>query len=177
MTPLPKLARRWHRIGAIAIAAPLLVVILSGILLQLKKELSWVQPPTQTGSTEVPSLEFPRVLEIVRALPEAGIEDWGDVDRIDVRPGKGILKIRCVNGMEVQLDSATGVVLQVARRRSDLIESLHDGSWFHDLAKLWVFLPAGGVMLLLWLSGMYLWWLPRSLRRKKLKARQQTGKK
>ena len=171
MTSLPKLARRWHRIGAVAIAIPFLVVILSGILLQLKKELAWVQPPTRTGSAETPSLEFAQLLEIARTLPRAEIEGWEDIDRIDVRPDKGILKIRCANGMEVQLDASTGEVLQVERRRSDLIESLHDGSWFHGLAKLWIFLPAGVVVLFLWLSGVYLWWLPRNLRRQKREAR------
>lgn len=173
MTSFSKLARRWHRIGAIAIAVPFLVVILSGILLQLKKEIAWVQPPTQSGSMGTPSLGFARILEIVGAVPETEVEGWEDIDRLDLRPNRGILKVQCLNGMEVQLDSSTGEVLQVARRRSDLIEGIHDGSWFHDLAKLWIFLPVGVVVLFLWLSGVYLWWLPRSLRRKKRKAKEQ----
>lgn len=171
MTSLPKLSRRWHRIGAVAIAAPFLVVILTGLLLQLKKELAWIQPPTQSGSSASPTLSFPEILEITRTVPEAQVADWADIDRLDVRPTKGVVKVRCVNGIEVQLDSADGRVLQVERRRSDLIESLHDGSWFHELAKLWIFLPAGVVVLLLWISGVYLWWLPHGLRRRKRSSR------
>jgi hypothetical protein len=65
----------------------------------------------------------------------------------------------------VQVDLQTGEVLQVAYRRSDLIESLHDGSWFHDRAKLWVFLPVAVVVLGLWGTGIYLFFLPYAVRR------------
>jgi hypothetical protein len=65
---------------------------------------------------------------------------------------------------EVQVDLESGEVLQVAYRRSDLLESLHDGSWFHDRAKLWVFLPVGFVVLGLWGTGIYLFFLPHAVR-------------
>ena len=70
------------------------------------------------------------------------------------------MKIRGVNRWEVQLDATTGAVLSSTYRRSDLIESIHDGSWFHDRVKLWIFLPSGVVLLALWVTGMYLWILP-----------------
>jgi len=44
---------------------------------------------------------------------------------------------------EAQVDLGTGAIMHVAYRRSDLIESIHDGSWFHDSAKLWLFFPSG----------------------------------
>lgn len=44
---------------------------------------------------------------------------------------------------------------------SDFIESLHDGSFFAgDISKLGVFLPAAIGLLILWLSGIYMFWLP-----------------
>lgn len=169
MAALPRLARRWHRIGAILVAIPFLVVIVSGLLLQMKKEWAWIQPPTQQGILAEPSLGMEQILAAIQKVPEAEVREWVDVDRLDVRPNKGVVKVRCNNGMEVQLDLSTGEVLQIAARRSDLIESLHDGSWFHPFAKLAVFLPAGIVVFFLWLSGIYLWWLPGSIRRKKRK--------
>ena len=51
---------------------------------------------------------------------------------------------------EVQLNADTGEVLHTAIRRSDVIESIHDGSWFHESFKLWVFLPAGIILAILW---------------------------
>jgi len=161
------LSRKLHRWGAVAIAVPFLVVIASGVLLQLKKQWSWVQPTEHKGSGAVPSLGFARILEIARAVPQAGIGSWDDIERVDVRPGKGIMKITSNSRWEIQVDSESGAVLHSAYRRSDWLESLHDGSWFHPLAKLWVFLPSGVIVFALWLTGLYLWFLPYQTRRKR----------
>ena len=77
-----------------------------------------------------------------------------------MRPDKGVVKVRSENQWEIQIDLERGTVLKTAYRRSDIIEQLHDGSWFHDAAKLWLFLPAGIIVLILWLSGMYLFLFP-----------------
>ena len=77
------------------------------------------------------------------------------------------------NGWEVQLDAQTGQVLQVAVRRSDLIESIHDGSFFHESFKLWVFLPTGIILALIWGTGIYLFLLPYLLKRKRARNRKQ----
>lgn len=161
------LSRKAHRWGAILVALPFLVVIASGILLQLKKQWSWVQPAEQRGAGTVPQVEFARLLAIAAAVPEAGITSWDDVDRIDVRPGKGILKITSTSRWEVQVDVQSGAVLHSAYRRSDWLESLHDGSWFHPAAKLGIFLPSGIIVLGLWLTGIYLWLIPFQTRRKR----------
>ena len=87
-------------------------------------------------------------------IEEAEIQGWQDIKRIDVRPNKGVLKIQNIhNNWEVQLDASSGKVLSVAYRRSDTIEALHDGSWFFDAAKLWLFLPVALILLTLWMSG------------------------
>lgn len=151
------LNRRLHRWGAVAVALPFLLVLVTGGLLQVKKQVAWVQPPELRTDTRVPAVPYAVVLERAMAVPEAGIRSWDDVDRIDVRPSKGILKLVAVNRWEVQMDIATGAVLQVAYRRSDLIESLHDMSWFHDAAKLWVGVPVAIIVLGLWLTGVYMW--------------------
>ena len=152
--------RRLHRWGAILIALPLLVVVGSGILLQLKKESDWIQPPTKRGSGGPPAISFSDILAAAAGVPEAGVANWDDVDRLDVRPGKGVVKVRANSGWEVQVDTSTGDVLQSAIRRSDLIESIHDGTFFHDAAKHWVFFPAAILLLAIWITGLYLFLLP-----------------
>lgn len=159
--------RKWHRWGAILIALPLLVVIVSGLLLQVKKQVSWVQPPTAKGSTKVPQVDWDTIVNVVATVPAAEVSDWRDIDRIDVRPSKGIAKVQCNNRWEVQVDLGTGEVLAANYRRSDFIESLHDGTFFSEAAKIWVFLPNGLVLLGLWFTGIYLWWLPIGAKRKK----------
>jgi hypothetical protein len=154
---------------------PAAVIIGSGILLQLKKEFDWIQPPTQQGSSAELSLSFAQILDAVRHVPEAQVESWDDIDRLDVRPGKGMLKVRCKNRWEVQLDTKTGDVLQVAYRRSDLIEGIHDGSFFHDRAKLWLFLPAGLMLGILWLTGLCLFFLPYYAKWKKRRKKSRAG--
>jgi uncharacterized iron-regulated membrane protein len=157
--------RRLHRWGALAVAVPFLVVICTGLLLQLKKQLPWVQPPEHRGTSTAPALTLPEVLARAQAVPEAGIRGWDDIDRLDVRPAKGLIKVVTKARWEVQLDARTGAVLQTAYRRSDLIEQLHDGSWFHASAKLLIFLPVALLVLGLWVTGMYLYLLPYRARR------------
>lgn len=154
------LSRKFHRVGAIIIALPLLVVIATGILLQVKKQLTWVQPPTAKGSSKTIAVSFDQILETAKTVPEAEITSWKNVNRLDVRPSKGIVKVRSRNDWEVQIDTKTLDVLQVEYRRSDLIEALHDGSWFHEHAKLWVFLPAALILLFLWFTGVHMYFIP-----------------
>jgi uncharacterized iron-regulated membrane protein len=167
---LTTLNRKIHHWGSIAIAVPLTIVLVTGVLLLLKKEFTWVQPPTIKGAEKGISLEFDQILAVARTVPEAGIETWDDVNRLDVRPGKGMLKVRAENSWEIQIDSTTGAVLQVAYRRSDLIESIHDGSFFGDYAKLWVFLPSALVVIVLWITGMVLFFHPYLARSRNRKA-------
>ena len=168
MMPNPRiLNRKLHRWGAIATALPFLLVIATGVLLQLKKQLPWVQPPEQRTTSTVPTVTMAQIFAAARSVPQAGIASWGDVERVDMRPSKGIAKVISHSRWELQIDLATGAVLQSAYRRSDLIEQLHDGSWFHDTAKLWVFLPSGVIVLGLWGTGLYLFVLPYLARAQK----------
>lgn len=155
-----KLNRKVHRWASIVAALPLLVILLTGILLQFKKESDWIQPPTARGTGTRPAVSFDRILEAVKTVPEAGIRSWDDVDRLDVRPSKGVVKVRGKNRWEVQVDTQTAEVLQSAYRRSDLIEALHDGTFFHDAVKHWIFFPTAILLVALWITGVYLFLLP-----------------
>ena len=163
-----KLSRVLHRWGSIIALLPITIIIFSGIVLQLKKVSPYVQPPTQSGAGTEPAIGFDRILEVVKTVPEAEIESWEDVDQLDVRPGEGVVKVRCKNRYEVQIDTETAQILHVAFRRSDLIESIHDGSYFNEHFKLWVFLPAGIVLAALLITGVHLFLLPHLARRKRV---------
>ena len=165
---LSKLSRVLHRWGSLIALLPITIIVSSGIILQLKKVSPYIQPPTQRGAGTEPAIGFERILEVARTVPEAEIESWEDIDRLDVRPGKGVVKVQCKNRYEVQIDTETAEILQVAFRRSDLIESIHDGSYFNDHFKLWVFLPAGIVLAMLVITGLHLFFLPYFARRKRV---------
>lgn len=168
---LSRLNRWTHRWGSILILIPTAVILASGLILQLKKESEWIQPATKAGSATGVSLPFERILAVVKEVPEAQVSTWEDIDRLDVRPGKGMLKVRCKNSWEIQVDANSGKVLQVAYRRSDLIESIHDGSFFHHSAKLWIFFPTALILMVLWGTGAYLFALPYIARWKRSRSK------
>ena len=156
------LFRQIHHWGSIIIAIPLVIMIGAGILLMLKKEFEWIQPSTQKGIVRdaIPTQSFEALFAAAKSVEKAGITDWKDLERVDVKAGKGVIKFVSATDWEVQIDTHSAEVLQVAYRRSDIIEQIHDGSFFADWAKLWLFLPAGIALFILWLTGMYLFFLP-----------------
>jgi uncharacterized iron-regulated membrane protein len=154
------LDRRIHYWAGAIIAIPALVLIASGLLLQTKKHWSWVQPTEYRGTGRTPAIDLHQLLQSVRNDPELGVTTWDDVNRIDVRPGRGVAKVWLNSGYEVQVDLGTGRIMHTAYRRSDLIEAIHDGSFFGgDWVKLGVFLPTGMTLLLLWGTGLWMWWV------------------
>ena len=67
----------------------MLVVILSGLLLQVKKQVAWIQPPTQRGETRhgTPARNWEEILDSVRQVPEAGVDGWSDMGLGDFELG------------------------------------------------------------------------------------------
>jgi len=156
MKALLKFNRRSHLWLATLIMLPVVVVLITGILLQVRKEFSWIQPPTQKGMhRDAPQLSWQQILEQSQQQ-DVGIQDWKDISRLDVRPAKGIVKVLAKSNWELQLDLSSGEVLQRAYRRSGIIEDIHQGSWFHKHARLWLFLPVALGLLWLWLSGTHM---------------------
>ncbi len=74
----------------------------------------------------------------------------------------------------VQLDASTGQILHIEKRRADFIENLHDGSYFDKLTgndgqvfKLGYTSIMGLSLLMLTISGFWLWYNPKRIRKKK----------
>lgn len=155
-----RLLKEIHKWGGVTIAIPCLVIIVTGILLLVRKEFHSIQPATQTGSPYQLTLSFDQILEQVQAIPHLQVESWEDIDRLDVRPNKGVVKVRLKSGWEAQLDTLNAQVLQVAYRRSHTIEKIHDASYFQSSANLWFTLPIAIILLILTVTGIYLFGQP-----------------
>ncbi len=164
-----KINRKIHYWTSVIIMVPVLIIFCTGVLLQMKKHWNWVQPTEHQGTGTTPNLNFEGILAIIRGVPELGVSGWDDINRLDVRPGRGVVKVLLHNGWEAQIDLGTGRVLHTAYRRSDLIESLHDGSFFAGKwSKLGLFLPTGVALLLLLATGLGMWFpFSRSRKRRK----------
>lgn len=141
----------------------------AGVLLMVKKEFNWIQPPSQKGIDRqlVPMASMQDLFDAALTVDVAEFTRWDELQRADLKPGKGIIKFVSKSNWEVQVDTHTAEVLSIAQRRSDVIESIHDGSFFADWVKLWVFLPAGIGLFVLWITGIYLFTSAEYKKRKK----------
>ena len=155
---LKRFLRQVHYWISLGIMVPSGIIIAAGIFLMLKKEIGWIQPPAQKGAFvyQLPAISYEDMLASAKSQPQVGIQSWKDVNRVDIRPKTGMAKITSQTGWEVQVDTSNGNVLSTAYRRSDVIESIHDGSFFASWVKLYIFLPTGILLLLMWGTGIYL---------------------
>jgi hypothetical protein len=143
-------------------------MVSSGIMLQLKKQSNWIQPNVEVTSPSKPVM-LQSYLDAVSTVKEANISSWDDIERIDIRPDKGIAKIKSKNNWEIQIDIETSEIYATNYRRSDIIESIHDGSFFSEVVKYGWFLPSGILLLTLSLTGIYMFFIPILKRRKRNK--------
>lgn len=95
-----------------------------------------------------------------------------ELERIDIRKDKGMVKFVFVNYWGIQLDGATGAVLHIERRASDYIENIHDGSildyYFktsNQQFKLVYTTVMGLALFIFTVTGFWLWYGPKRMRR------------
>lgn len=165
------LNRKIHYWLSLWLALPMALISLTGLLLQFKKSLPWVQPPEQRRELALPLAEWPLLLASVQSRPELQVRSWADVERVELRPSKGLIKLMAKNGQEAQFDAGSGALVQVAPRRSDLIETLHDGSYFGNGVKFGWFATSALGLLLATLSGIWLFlepYIAKARRRRRL---------
>ncbi|MFL2511233.1 MAG: PepSY domain-containing protein [Candidatus Neomarinimicrobiota bacterium] len=166
---LKKQTRKLHYWISPIIFIPVIIIFSTGVLLQFKKQSNWVQPNLKITSDSKPVM-LNLYLETAKTVSEAEISSWDDIDRIDIRPNKGIAKIRSKNNWEIQLDLESADIYSVSFRRSDIIESVHDGSFFSDYVKFGLFLPSGILLIVLSFTGIYMFIIPILKNRKKGKS-------
>jgi hypothetical protein len=171
---------RWlHGWMGILLFLLFLLVASTGLLLAWKKNSGgYILAATTRGSST--ELADWRPLSELTQLATTYLRDSvaadldPTLDRIDVRPDKGVVKISFENHYwGLQLDGATGALLSVERRRSDFIEQLHDGSILDRQLTTagWIKLVyssiTGTALLLFSITGFWLWYGPRRLRRER----------
>ncbi len=159
-----------HKWTGIVLALVFLNVAVTGFFLLIKKRADWIQPPTQKGQAgDVEDfISIQKLIEVVLAHGHEDFRTLEDIDRVDFRPGKRVHKVLSVHHhSELQVDAVTGEILSEDWRVSDLLEDLHDGSFFGDWVHDWFMLltPVGLVFLVG--TGFYLWLDPVMRRRKK----------
>lgn len=172
--PAPPKERRRHRLtrtafyvhlwGGVILTIALTAISVTGILLNHKRGLGLMpdvdHAPTApfAGALTLSQLADTALL----AVPHMGADATTQVDRMDVRPRDGLVKVRMRDpaSTEVTLDIASGKVLHVGPRGDVFLEKLHSGEIFGSRGILLSDLAAIGLVLTL-LTGYWLWLFPK----------------
>lgn len=173
-----RLYRKLHRWVAIPLFAFMMLVGITGLLLGWKKHINLL-PKTQKGTNlnTAEWLPIDSLAQIAQTYSTQVLNAPNDIDRIDIRPQKGIAKIVfAYHFTELQLDCHTGKILAVNTRKSDFIEKIHDASildyWLdtpnEQIKVTYTTLSSVGIILLSF-SGFWLWYNPIRIRKQKNK--------
>jgi hypothetical protein len=177
---LIRILRKIHRTTAIFLFAFFLIVSVTGLMLGWKKNSGGlILPPSAKGISSDLKTWLP--IDSLRGIAVKALHDSvspglsDELERIDARPQKGMVKFVFADDYwEIQLDGTTGKVLLIDRRRSDIIENIHDGTILdvlfntkNEQFKLSYTTIMGLSLLMLTLSGFWLWYGPKRLRKQK----------
>lgn len=170
--------RKLHRRIASILFFFFFIISITGFLLGIKKHTGGaILPATQTGTTDDLSLWLPvdslHTLAIQALYDSVSPEISPELERIDIRKQKGVAKFVFIeNYIGIQVDGATGKILQIETRRSDFIENIHDGSILdylfkteNEQLKLIYTIIMSMSLLFLTFSGFWLWYGPVILRK------------
>ena len=174
-----------HRKVAICFFVFFFIISTTGLLLGWKKKTGLLAP-TQKGVSIKPhewlTVDSLHKLATKYLRDSVGPSLSNELDRIDIRPSRGIVKFVFANHYwGLQLDCTTGKLLLIEKRNSDLIEDIHDGTILDKLfgtdekSMLGYTTIMGISLFLLTLTGFWLWYGPKRLRKRK--KNDSTGRK
>jgi len=159
-----KKLRAGHRwIGLIATLF-LFIIAVTGFLLATKGSLPWVRPPEAKGA-EITAVEevigLSAVVSIAIAVGNPEIASFDAIGRIDYRPSRNVFKVLSKNlRHEIQVCGKTGKVLQVAYRSDQLVEDIHDLSFFAAWLHTYWLPVVAALLAVLAISGTCIFFVP-----------------
>lgn len=173
-----RIFRKVHRTMGMFLFVFFFFISISGVLLGLKKHSGdIISPKTYTGKSN----DFKEWLSLEDLLLKSNtilhdsieINISLELNRIDIRKEKGVVKFIYENHYwEIQLDGASGNLLNIGKRNADIIEKIHDGSildrYFgtnNGQIKLIYSTITGLALLLFTISGFWLWYGPKRMKK------------
>ena len=175
---LIRISRKIHRYTGLTLAIFFLIIGTTGLLLGWKKQATLL-PPTAKGASAEAGAWLP-VHQLTQKAHGYLQDSLGrnlslELDRIDIRPDKGIAKYVYVDHYcEVQVDCTNAGLLSIGKRNSDFLEHLHDFSLFDreiktggDVIKLFYTSIMGLSVIVFTLTGFWLWYGPKQMKQGK----------
>jgi uncharacterized iron-regulated membrane protein len=172
-----RIARKVHRTAGALLFVFFFVTACTGLLLGWKKHSGGVILPKSYQGVSTNKQDWlpihtlhEKAVQVMKEHAPAGLSH--ELDRIDIRPDKGMVKFVFLESYwGVQLDCTTGELLHLERRRSDFIENIHDGSYFdyvlgtnYGQIKLIYTSILGSALLIFTVTGFWLWYGPKRIR-------------
>lgn len=172
-----RLYRKIHKWVSIPLLIFMMIIGVTGLLLGWKKQTNLL-PKTEKGESKNSAdwIKIDSIQTIAKTYAKMVLKTSDEIDRIDIRPQKGIAKIVFVEHFtELQIDCKTGEILAINTRKSDFIEKIHDGSIIDFFIKtssdqikiIYTTIVSLGLILLSF-SGFWLWYNPIRIRKQKL---------
>ena len=157
----------------VLVTVALIAISITGILLNHKRGLGLMpeveHAPTGAFGQSVPLEQMARAA--LEAAPQEARGDWkpGDpvdvklIDRMDVRPRNGFVKVRLRDkaSMEMTVDINSGKVIHVGRRGDVFLEKLHSGEAFGGIRYVILSDIAAVALVLTLITGYWLWLVPK----------------
>lgn len=144
--------RKYHRIISLIVVVPFSLVLLTGILLQLRQTFETIQPK----AVKMKKIDGRPLLSLDEMVKVSG-EETANIDQVIWRPAKFHLAMRLKDGREVQLHPQTGEILKNAKRYTNILIELHQGSLFTAWGQYGVFFPMSLGLLFLTISGLVIY--------------------
>ncbi len=173
-----KVARKIHRTTGAVLFIFFFVLAITGLFLGWKKHsggliLAGSFKGRSTESKDWLPIHQLQEFAIRHARENISATISPEIDRIDLRTDKGMVKFIFVEGYwAVQVDCTTGELLHIERRYSDLIENLHDGSYLDRVVgtsygqiKLVYTTVLGLALLTFTITGFWLWFGPKRFKK------------
>ncbi len=174
-----RIFRKVHRATGAALFIFFFIISITGLLLGWKKHsggiiLSKSYEGTSTELKHWLPIDSLHTLANTYLLENVSKDLSTKIDRIDIRKEKGMVKFIYENHLwGLQLDGATGKLLHIERRYSDLLEQIHDGSILDNYVgtsdnqiKVFYTTIMGLALLLFTITGFWLWYGPKRMRKK-----------
>lgn len=171
-------SRVWHRQIASVLFIFFFVIALTGLMLGWKSLFTKTifenhqVTPEKNMSKWLPLDALEKKAAI--ALADQLHEPVSSADRVDIRPAKGYISFLFRKKYYVQVNGATGEAATIELRYGGLIQDIHDGAIADNLfgghsgaAKTVYTTILSLSLLLLTISGFYLWYKPKQIRQSK----------
>jgi uncharacterized iron-regulated membrane protein len=171
-------SRRWHRRIASFLFIFFFFIAITGVMLGWKYLFTTTIFDNKKIKAET-SLHKWLPLDSLETLASKELYEktnnkFEQAENIQLRPSKGYINFIFKRNYSIQVDGASGAPIHIEQKNGSIIQDIHDGAiiggWFNlrsGLSKTVYATIMGLALLFLTVSGFYLWWKPRQVKKSK----------